>query len=306
MDVVASITTTLRRRCVRNWKRVHTMPGEISRRCDSSRFASRLLSEKVTLSALCRRGREAIAKLRLSTLTRSFGRDAVAFSPRRYLYNCKTRAGKNGVYLFRIHFARGAVRIQEVLDFSPAPAECYFSFVPYFLLPGDLRVLFARSVSFPRGFSPVVFPFFIPPVAVVAPRRQHLRRSSLFPLGCSEPFVMILRIHGGRDVPPPRIIPHSLKLFLRCPFNIAVGVGDSPETSLIHFALSYSPPDTLSRAMQHDLNFLNYVLARLPHMGKNIALAFLTPAVRLQRLLLIRNNNRFVCKTITRSRVKEY
>lgn len=52
--------------------------------------------------------------------------------------------------------------------------------------------------------------------------RQHLQRSSLFLLGCSEPFVMILRIHGskGMHVYLPEIIPHSLKLFFRCPLTL--------------------------------------------------------------------------------------
>lgn len=135
--------------------------------------------------------------IRTAAMTRSFGRDAVVFS-RCYLYNCKTRMVKNSVYLFRIYFA-GKFRIGARL--LPPLRQMLFLFRFYFILSHSLASssLLSFSFSLSRGFSSPYFRF-LSLSSVVTPCRQHLRRSSLFPLGCFEPFVMILRIHGGRDV----------------------------------------------------------------------------------------------------------
>lgn len=140
--------------------------------------------------------RKTIAKSRLYewSMTRFFGRDAVV--SRYYLYNCKTCMVKNSVYLFRIHFA-GKFRIGARL--LPPPRQMLFLFRFYFILSHSLASSSLLSFSLSRGFSSPYFRF-LSLSSVVTPCRQHLRRSSLFPLGCFEPFVMILRIHGGRDV----------------------------------------------------------------------------------------------------------
>lgn len=77
----------------------------------------------------------------------------------RCLYNCKTRAGQNVVYLFRIHFARGALCIgRQVLDFSPAPAKCHFSSVSISFF---LAVLAWTSPLLPPFSLPLPFPLFL-------------------------------------------------------------------------------------------------------------------------------------------------
>lgn len=126
---------------------------------------------------------------------------------------------------------------------SRVPYRCstfpkrYFFFVSIFFTHAFIRLSLSLLRSlFPRSFSLRYFRSLFHSL-VVAPCRQHLQRSSLFPLGCSEPFVMILRIHGskGMHVYLPEIIPHSLKLFLQCPLTLE----EDRSRLLIHFGFIF-------------------------------------------------------------------
>lgn len=131
-----------------------------------------------------------------SSMTRS-RHHVIAFLPRCYLYNCKTRVSIKIVCIYLGY-------VSPVVSYRcSASPEYYFSFAcflfpssrspyrPFSLLLVDLSLQHDFSLPYFRSLSNSV---------VVTPCRQHLQRSSLFPLGCSEPFVMILGIRRGVGV----------------------------------------------------------------------------------------------------------
>lgn len=125
--------------------------------------------------------------------------------------------------------------------------KCYFSFASIFssLLPLSSPLAPYRCSLFPCGFSSPYFRSFIP-------------HAGCYSMPTTPPAFFFISIRVLRAIcyhPTnprwqgmylPGIIPHSLKLFLRCPLTFVEGGRDSPETSY-SLRSYFSRLDTLSR-----------------------------------------------------------